>query len=30
VIDRLPSIRQAEAQADQSVRDGARLPGFLK
>jgi 4-hydroxy-4-methyl-2-oxoglutarate aldolase len=30
VIDRLPAIRQAEAQADQSVRDGARLPGFLK
>jgi 4-hydroxy-4-methyl-2-oxoglutarate aldolase len=29
VIDRLPAIRQAEAQADQSVRDGARLPGFL-
>ncbi|NDG58293.1 MAG: RraA family protein, partial [Betaproteobacteria bacterium] len=30
VIDRLPAIRQAEAQADQSVREGARLPGFLK
>ena len=30
VIDRLPAIRQAEAQADQSVRDGARLPSFLK
>jgi regulator of RNase E activity RraA len=30
VIDRLPAIRHAEAQADQSVRDGARLPGFLK
>jgi 4-hydroxy-4-methyl-2-oxoglutarate aldolase len=29
VIDRLPAIRQAEAQADQSVREGARLPSFL-
>jgi len=30
VIDRLPAIRQAESRADQSVREGARLPTFLK
>ena len=30
VLAKLPRIREAEAKADQTVRDGARLPGFLK
>jgi 4-hydroxy-4-methyl-2-oxoglutarate aldolase len=30
VLEKLPSIRSAEASADESVRQGARLPGFLK
>jgi 4-hydroxy-4-methyl-2-oxoglutarate aldolase len=30
VIERLPAIREAEAKADQAVRDGATKPSFLK
>ncbi len=30
VLEKLPSIRTAEAAADESVRQGARLPSFLK
>ena len=30
VLEKLPAIRKAEACADESVRQGARLPGFLK
>lgn len=30
VLDRLPAIRRAEAAADQAVRDGQKLPGWLK
>ena len=30
VLEKLPAIRKAEAIADESVRQGARLPGFLK
>ena len=30
VIARLPAIRKAEAEMDQSVRDGLRLPVFRK
>jgi 4-hydroxy-4-methyl-2-oxoglutarate aldolase len=30
VLEKLPAIRKAEASADESVRQGARLPGFLK
>jgi 4-hydroxy-4-methyl-2-oxoglutarate aldolase len=30
VLEKLPGIRKAEASADESVRQGARLPGFLK
>jgi 4-hydroxy-4-methyl-2-oxoglutarate aldolase len=30
VLAKLPGIRAAEAAADESVRQGARLPGFLK
>lgn len=29
VIARLPAIRQAEAELDQAVRDGLRVPAFL-
>ncbi len=29
VIGRLPAIRKAEAELDQAVRDGLRVPGFL-
>jgi len=29
VLARLPGIRQAEASADQAVREGAKLPSFL-
>ena len=29
VIGRLPAIREAEAELDQAVRDGLRVPGFL-
>jgi len=30
VIARLPAIRTAEAEMDQAVRDGLRLPAFMK
>ena len=30
VLERLPAIRDAEAEMDQKVRDGMRLPAFLK
>lgn len=30
VLEKLPAIRKAEASADESVQQGARLPGFLK
>lgn len=30
VLARLPAIREAEARADQAVREGATRPGFLK
>jgi 4-hydroxy-4-methyl-2-oxoglutarate aldolase len=30
VLEKLPAIRTAEGSADESVRKGARLPGFLK
>jgi 4-hydroxy-4-methyl-2-oxoglutarate aldolase len=30
VLAKLPAIRAAEAAADEAVRQGARLPGFLK
>ena len=30
LLEKLPAIRKAEASADESVRQGARLPGFLK
>jgi 4-hydroxy-4-methyl-2-oxoglutarate aldolase len=30
VLERLPAIRQAEAAADAAVRDGQKLPGWLK
>ena len=30
VLEKLPAIRKAEASDDESVRQGARLPGFLK
>lgn len=30
VLAKLPAIRAAEAAADETVRQGARLPGFLK
>jgi regulator of RNase E activity RraA len=30
VLGKLPRIREAEAKADQTVREGARVPGFLK
>lgn len=30
VIERLPAIREAEAKADQAVREGATKPAFLK
>jgi 4-hydroxy-4-methyl-2-oxoglutarate aldolase len=30
VIARLPGIRKAEAEMDQAVRDGLRLPAFLR
>jgi regulator of RNase E activity RraA len=30
VLDRLPGIRRSEAAADQAVRDGQKLPGWLK
>lgn len=30
VLEKLDAIREAEARADQSVREGARLPAFLK
>lgn len=29
VIARLPAIRKAEAEIDQAVRDGLRVPAFL-
>jgi len=29
-LERLDGIRAAEARADQSVREGARLPAFFK
>jgi regulator of RNase E activity RraA len=30
VLEKLPAIRTAEGSADESVRLGARMPGFLK
>ena len=30
VLEKLPAIRTAEGSADESVRQGAQLPGFLK
>jgi len=30
VIARLPAIRKAEGGMDQAVRDGLRLPAFLR
>jgi 4-hydroxy-4-methyl-2-oxoglutarate aldolase len=30
VVARLPAIRKAEAEMDQAVRDGLRVPAFVK
>ena len=30
VLSKLPDIRQSEAAADEAVRQGAKLPAFLK
>jgi regulator of RNase E activity RraA len=30
VLSKLPVIRQSEAAADEAVRQGAKLPAFLK